>query len=412
MIQVESCKLANGLRLLHHYDASTRMVAVNLLYDVGSRDEKPCLTGLAHLMEHLMFTGSLNAPSFDAPLQKAGGESNAWTSCDVTNYYDVLPAHNLETAFWLESDRLLNLSLDDASVELQKSVVMEEFKQRCLNQPYGDIWHLIHETAYSAHPYRWPTIGLRLDDIAKVTTADVRNFFESNYSVDRLVLCVSGNVRFDNVLKLAEKWFGDITPHGNAKCHYTKEPPQLAPRMAKASRDVSHDMIVRAYHMCGRGETGYRASDMLSDILSNGKSSRLYRNLLMGSGLFIDIDASVSGYFDPGLFYIKGRLAPGVDWQQASDAIDHEIDKLLNFGVTEHEVTKCANKYASTFLFDNIAYAEKAVRMCEYELLSSVAGINQEIEHYRSLTPDDVLHAAREILRPENCSTIYYGPNA
>ncbi len=412
MIKVESYKLPNGLRLLHHYDASTRMVALNLLYDVGSRDENPSMTGLAHLMEHLMFTGSLNAPSYDGPLQKAGGSSNAWTSCDVTNYYDVLPAHNVETAFWLESDRLLSLSLDDESVALQKSVVIEEFKQRCLNQPYGDILHLVHGSAYTVHPYRWPTIGLATDDIEKATSADVRRFFESHYSVDRLVLAVSGNVRFDVAVKLAEKWFGDILPRPTVKRSLPQEPVQSSPRLVKACKDVPHNMILKAYHMCGRNDAGYRACDMLSDVLSNGKSSRLYRNVLMNSGLFIDIDASVSGLYDPGLFYIKGRLSPDVEWEQASEAIDREIVSLLDGGVTEREVAKCANKYASTFLFDNIAYAQKAVKMCEYELCSSVAEMNQDIELYRSLTPDDILHAAQQVLRPENCTTLYYGPDA
>ena len=234
MIKVESHKLSNGLRLLHHYDASTRMVALNLLYDVGSRDENPGMTGLAHLMEHLMFTGSLNAPSYDGPLQKAGGSSNAWTSCDVTNYYDVLPAHNVETAFWLESDRLLSLNLDDESVALQKSVVIEEFKQRCLNQPYGDILHLAHGSAYTVHPYRWPTIGLATEDIEKATTADVRRFFESHYSVDRLVLAVSGNVKFDVAVRLAEKWFGDIPPRPTVKRSLPQEPVQSSPRLVKA----------------------------------------------------------------------------------------------------------------------------------------------------------------------------------
>ena len=411
MIQVESYKLPNGLRLLHHFDVSTRMVAVNLLYDVGSKDESPEMTGLAHLMEHLMFAGSRNAFSYDGELQKAGGESNAWTSNDVTNYYDVLPAHNVETAFWLESDRLLNLSLNDENVALQKSVVMEEFKQRFINQPYGDIYHLLRGAAFTTHPYRWPVIGRDLSDIEKVTTSDVINFFESHYSVDNLVLCVSGNISFDRVIELAQKWFGDISPRCSYRRNLPQEPEQNEPKIIRAHRDVPHNMIYKAYHMCGRRDVDYQACDMLSDVLSNGKSSRFYQNILMKTDCFVDLDASVSGDFEPGLFYIKGRLDSNTSWEQASEIIDREIEYLWTGGISDYEVKKCANKYASSFLFENLAYAEKALKLCEYELLSSAADMNSEINRYRMLTPGRVQDVAKKILRPENCTTLFYGPN-
>lgn len=412
MIQFDSCRLPNGLRVINHYDASTRMVAVNLLYDVGARDESPQLTGLAHLMEHLMFAGSAHVASYDGELQRAGGDSNAWTTNDVTNYYDVLPAQNVETAFWVESDRLMVLSLTDHNVELQKSVVMEEFKQRCLNQPYGDVQHLLHGAAYTTHPYRWPTIGLRLDDIAQVTTADVNAFYESHYSVDRLVLCVSGNVTFERTAELAQKWFGDLAPRSTVARRLPVEPEQTQPREVWAKRDVPHNMIVRGYHTCARTDGDYQATDLLSDVLANGDSSRFRRNVLTQTDLFVDLDASVLGSADPGMFYIRARLRDGVGWRQASDAIDAELSRLLTGGVTEAEVSKYANKFASNYLFENIGYAEKAVKLCQFELQSAAADAATEPDRYFCLTPGDVERVARSVLRPENCTTLYYGPDA
>ena len=397
------------------------MVAVNLLYHVGSKNEHPHRTGLAHLMEHLMFTGSKYAPNYDAPLQAAGGESNAWTSVDITNYYETLPAHNIETAFWLESGRLMDLNLSEESIDTQKRVVMEEFKQRCLNQPYGDLGHVVNALAYQVHPYRWPTIGLKLEHIQEASYDEIVAFFHAYYAVNNAILCVSGHIDFDRVVELAEKWFGDMMPHQQPPRQIPAEPEQTEPRLKRVCRTgVPQDMIYLLFPMCGRGGADYQACDNVSDILSNGTSSRFYRHVLVPSGLFTELDASVRGNEDSGLFIIRGRLTKNADFERAKTAIEAEIQRLFDAPPTQHEIEKCVNKYESNLLFENIGYAEKAVKLCRYELLGmahpetglSAHSINTEIERYRALTPEKVLEVARRLFSPQRCSVLYYGPNA
>lgn len=408
MINVSTHTLNNGLRVLHHYNGATRMVAVNILFDVGSRDETPEHTGLAHLMEHLMFTGSKNAPSFDDALQAAGGESNAWTSADITNYYDILPAQNIETALWLESDRLLNLNLNHQSIALQKSVVTEEFKQRYLNQPYGDLYHLLHGAAFTVHPYRWPTIGLNVEDIASVDDEVVADFYHSHYAVNNAILCVAGNVTFDKTIALVNKWFGDIPPHEVAARSLPREPRQLSPRLVERTAPVPADMIFRAYHMCSRTDHDFPATDLLSDILANGTSSRFYRNVVTKKGIFTELDASVAGLYDPGLFYVRGRLNPGCSFSDAEKAIDEELEKLIAEGVTDYEVQKYTNKFLANDMFESVHYVEKAARLCRYELLMGANEINNEVARYRAVDAGHIMNVAREVLRPENCTTLHY----
>lgn len=412
MIDILTHTLDNGLRIVHNKDATTQMVALNLLYDVGSRDESPERTGMAHLFEHLMFGGSANIPDFDKPLQAAGGESNAWTSDDITNYYDIIPAHNIETAFWLESDRMNELAFSSKNLETQRSVVMEEFKQRCLNMPYGDVNHIMRSEAYKCHPYRWPVIGLDLSHIEEVTADEVKDFFYSHYAPDNAVLSVSGNVDFDEVVRLSEKWFGGIARRNTAPRNLTPEPAQADERRISVKRDVPQDMIIKAYHMCGRMDSSYHACDLISDILSNGNSSRFYRNLLMRGNVFTDIDASVSGSIDPGLMVIRGRLQPGTTFDTAEKAIDKEIRRMCEESVSGFEIEKCVNKFESKELFGNISYQEKASGMAYYELLGDAAMINREVGNYRKLTAGNIQDAAAEMFREENCSTIFYGPNA
>lgn len=412
MISFNTYRLKNGLRMLHYYDKNTQMVALNLLYDVGSKDEDPKATGLAHLFEHLMFTGSKNAPNYDAALQAAGGSSNAWTSVDMTNYYETLPAHNVETAFWLESDRLMNLNLSDEGIETQKSVVIEEFKQRCLNVPYGDFYHICNDLAYKVHPYRWPTIGLNVDDIKNASHDEIKAFFASHYAVNNLILCVSGHVEFEKAVALAEKWFGDFSPVDLKPRNLPQEPLQTEQRFLSVNRDVPQNMIVMMYHMCGRGGADYQACDMLSDVLSNGTSSRFYRNVMVKSGLFTELDASVSGTFEPGLFLVRARLADGVSFDKAQKAIDDELSDFLNTGASAYEMEKCANKYESTQLFETITYEKKGVKLCQYELLSDASDINKEVQKYRSLTQAGMMDVAQKLLNPNNCSILYYGPDA
>jgi predicted Zn-dependent peptidase len=412
MIQFNTHRLNNGLRLIHHHDATTSMVAVNLLYDVGSSDEAPTKTGLAHLMEHLMFSGTKHVAKYDEMLQQAGGDSNAWTNIDVTNYYDILPSHNLETALWLESERLVNLNLTEENIEVQKAVVIEEFKQRYLNQPYGDVIHLTHGQAYQVHPYRWPTIGLDVDTIRGFTRADITAFHNRFYSVGNMVICLSGNVNFDTAVRLVEKWFGDIEGEAPHSRQLPAEPAQDAPRFMTHHSDVPNNMIFRTYHMCSRTSDNYQTTDLVSDILGNGMSSRFYQQLILATDIFADVDASVLGSRDPGLFYVRARLADGVDFDKANNAIDDVLKRLVEDGATQHEIDKCVNKFLSNKLFENVGYAEKAVSLCGHELLWGANGINAENDLYRTITPADIARVVERLFDTNNCSTIYYGPDA
>lgn len=412
MIEFNKYTLANGLRLIHHYNAVTSMVAVNLLYDVGSSDEDSSKTGLAHLLEHLMFSRTRHITKFDDVMTRVGGTSNAWTSIDVTDYYEELPAVNLETALWLESERLLNLDLTDENIEIQKSVVIEEFKQRYLNQPYGNIMHLTHGMAYKTHPYQWPTIGKDVDTIKRLTRDDVVNFHQRHYAVNNAVMCVSGNVGFEETVELVEKWFGDIEGRRRTPRNLPQEPEQGSPRFMTHRSDVPNNMIYRTYHMCGRCDNDYQATDLLSDVLGNGTSSRFHKDLIQGTKMFSEVSASVLGSRDPGLFYVRACLAPDVDFDEANAAIDVVLNRLLDEGVTQHEVDKYVNKYISNKLFDSVGYAEKASLLCSHELLWGADGINTENDRYRRLAPADIRRVASQVLNANNCSTIFYGPDA
>lgn len=411
MLDFTQHRLDNGLTVLHHRDGATRMVAVNLLYNVGSSDEHQPLTGIAHLLEHLMFTGSAHVPSYDQALQAAGGESNAWTSVDATNYYDVLPAVNLETALWLESDRLMSLTLSDQSIATQKSVVIEEFKQRCLNMPYGDLNHLVCELAYQEHPYRWPAIGRRVADIDSATADDVRQFHQEHYAVGNAVLCISGNVELDVALDGAKRWFGDIPAKLLTHRRHPCEPEQCRERLLEVSRDVPQTIITRAYHMPGRASHSFAACDILSDVLSNGKSARFYQNAVLPTDLFTELDASVSGTLDPGLFFIRAKLAPGATVEQAQGVIDTELQRLLTDGVRQYELEKFVNKHIAADRFESLGYLQQAMRLCMYHQLGNVEWVNTEEQHYRCLTTDDILEAAHSVLQPHNCSTVIYRSN-
>lgn len=400
--------LAGGLTLLHHPDAATRMVAVNLLYNVGSSDEHQPLTGLAHLLEHLMFTGSANAPDFGQALEAAGGESNAWTSVDATNYYDVLPATNLDTALWLESDRMMGLNLDSNSIDTQKRVVIEEFKQRCLNVPYGDMSHLMGTLAYTVHPYRWPPIGRSVEDIERLTADDVRQFHHDHYAASNAVLCISGNVDLQRAIDAAERWFGDIKPrHIAPRCHPI-EPQQTQPRLLEVQRDVPQTVIYRAYQMPSRRSPLYPACDILSDVLAGGKSARLYQNLVLKTRLFATVDASVSGTLDNGLFFVRAWLAPGASVDDAQQAIDGELQRLLADGIEDYELEKFVNKHIATSRFEGVGYLQQAMRLCLYEQLGDANLVNTEEQLYTRLTTDDIMAVARRVLQPARCSTIIY----
>ena len=408
MITVNKYQFLNGLRLLHHADSNTRMVAINLLYDVGARDESPDCTGFAHLFEHLMFGGSLHIPDFDTALQKAGGENNAWTSNDITNYYTIVSRQNVETAFWLESDRMLGLDFSQHSLDVQKAVVMEEFKQRTLNQPYGDIPAIIRELAYREHPYRWPVIGRDISHIEKATLEDVRSFFYNHYAPNNAILAVVGDISFEEALRLSEKWFSPIEKRNIAPRCILPEPEQEAPRYKEVVRDIPSDAIVKAYHMGRRCDADYQTCDLMSDILSNGRSSRLFRRLVMEKSLFTSIDASITGDIDAGLFLINGRLNQGVSLQQADEAIEEELGRLCRESASEQEIGKMVHKFETGYLFSNLSYVDKAANLSYFELIDAAESIDREVEKYYRITPESLQKTAQAVFRANNMSTLYY----
>ena len=408
MIEFKNFELPNGLKVIVHQDNSTPLACINILYNVGSRDENENKTGFAHLFEHLMFGGSINISNYDEPLQRVGGENNAFTTNDITNYYLSLPAENLETGFWLESDRMLSLAFSEKSLEVQRNVVIEEFKQRYLNQPYGDVWLLLRPLAYKTHSYKWDTIGKEISHIENATMEDVKNFFKKFYTPNNAIMVVAGNVDFENVKQLAEKYFGPITKGFEYKRNIPQEPEQKEERTLTVERDVPLNAIYKAYHMCARGDKEYYTVDLISDILSRGNSSRLYNSLVKEKKLFSDINAFVLGEFDKGLFVVTGKLTEGVSMDQAEKAIEEELNKLKTELVSENELTKVKNKIESSHTFGEMDVLNKATNLAIAELLGGADIINKEVEKYLAVTDKQIMQQAKEILRKENCSTLYY----
>ena len=386
MIQVNRYTLANGLRIVHNEDDSTQMVALNLLYDVGARDEDPSHTGFAHLFEHLMFGGSLHIPDYDTPVQNAGGENNAWTNNDITNYYITLPHQNVETGFWLESDRMLSLDFSPKSLEVQRQVVIEEFKQRNLNQPYGDASHLLRELAYESHPYRWPTIGKEIAHIAQATLEEVKDFFYRFYAPNNAILSVTGHISFEETIRLAEKWFGPIPARNISPRQLPAEKPQTAVRRKTVERKVPVDAIYMAFHMSNRMHPDYYVYDMITDILSNGRSSRFIQSLVQEQKLFTSIDAYISGSLDEGLLHVTGKPVEGVSLEQAEEAIWKELEKMKTVPVSEQELEKVKNRYESEQIFNNINYLNVATNLAFFELTGKAEDINEEVGKYRAVT--------------------------
>lgn len=407
-MKINKHTLSNGLRLVHHEDTSTQMVALNIVYDVGARDEHPDHTGFAHLFEHLMFGGSVHIPDYDTPLQLAGGENNAWTNNDITNYYLTVPKPNVETAFWLESDRMLELAFSQQSLEVQRGVVMEEFKQRCLNQPYGDVGHLIRSLAYRVHPYRWPTIGKDLSHIEQATLEEVKTFFYRHYAPNNAVLAVTGNISWDETVRLTEKWFAPIPRREVPVRQLPQEPEQTEERRMTVERNVPLDALFMAYHMCSREDADYYAFDILSDILSNGRSSRLTRRLVQEQKIFSSIDAYISGTRDAGLLFVNGKPAAGVSLEQAEDAVRRELEELRQSFIGDQELEKVKNKFESTQIFGNINYLNVATNLAWYELIGQAEDIDREVGRYRSVTPEQLHTVARRAFRDENRVVLYY----
>lgn len=408
MIQVNRYTLANGLRIVHNEDDSTQMVALNLLYDVGARDEDPSHTGFAHLFEHLMFGGSLHIPDYDTPVQNAGGENNAWTNNDITNYYITLPHQNVETGFWLESDRMLSLDFSPKSLEVQRQVVIEEFKQRNLNQPYGDASHLLRELAYESHPYRWPTIGKEIAHIAQATLEEVKDFFFRFYAPNNAILTVTGHISFEETVRLAEKWFGPIPARNISPRQLPAEKPQTAVRRKTVERKVPVDAIYMAFHMSNRMHPDYYVYDMITDILSNGRSSRFIQSLVQEQKLFTSIDAYISGSLDEGLLHVTGKPVEGVSLEQAEEAIWKELEKMKTVPVSEQELEKVKNRYESEQIFNNINYLNVATNLAFFELTGKAEDINEEVGKYRAVTAEQIQATSVRCFVPENCSILYY----
>ena len=400
--------LDNGLRLVHSRDESTQMVALNILYNVGARDEHPEHTGFAHLFEHLMFGGSVNIPDYDMPLQLAGGENNAWTNNDITNYYLTVPRQNVETGFWLESDRMLSLDFSERSLEVQRGVVMEEFKQRCLNQPYGDVGHLLRPLAYQKHPYQWPTIGKDLSHVANATLEEVKAFFFRFYAPNNAILAVTGNISFEEAVELTEKWFGSVPRREVPVRNLPQEPEQTEERRLTVERNVPLDSLFMAYHMCSREDADYYAFDILSDILSNGRSSRLTRRLVQEQKLFSSLDAYISGTRDAGLLHISGKPSAGVSLEQAEAAVRKELEELKSGFVGEQELEKVKNKFESTQIFGNINYLNVATNLAWFELTGQAEDIDREVDNYRSVTAEQLHRVAQQTFRDENGIVLYY----
>nr|WP_321452997.1 pitrilysin family protein [uncultured Carboxylicivirga sp.] len=408
MINIEKRTLANGLRVVVHVDRSTPLAAINIVYNVGAKNEHPDKTGFAHLFEHLMFGGSKNIPSYDAPLQLVGGDNNAWTNNDVTNYYLTLPAENLETGFWLESDRMLELDFSEKSLEVQRKVVIEEYKQRYLNQPYGDIPLLVGPMAYKVHPYQWPTIGKNISHIENATLSDVKDFFYSHYAPNNAVMVVSGNVDPDQVFKLADKWFGDIPYRTIDKKPIPPEPEQTEERKVEVERDVQASLIHMVYHIGCRTDKDFYTTDLLSDVLSNGPSSRLTQSLVKDQQLFSNINAYISGDHHPGLFTVTGRLLPSTSMEQAEAAIHQQLNEISTTKVSDYELQKVKNKIESSLVFSEINFLNKAMNLAQFELLSKAEDINHEVEKYRTVTADGLIEMAQKTFKASNRSTLYY----
>jgi zinc protease len=408
MIPFASFKLDNGLQVLVHEDPSVDIAVVNILYDVGSRDEQADRTGFAHLFEHLMFGGSQNIPNYDEPLQRVGGENNAFTSTDVTNYYLTVAAANLETAFWLESDRMLGLSFDPEVLEVQRGVVIEEFKQRYLSQPYGDVWLKLRPLAYKVHPYQWATIGKEISHIEKATMEDVKQFFYQHYLPSNAVLVVAGKVTLDQVRDLSEKWFGPIPSRSKPARALPEEPKQVEKRSITVEAAVPANALYKTYHMPGRFNKDFYAVELLNDILGHGQSSRLFHRLVKQQEIFTSISAHGMGSIDPGLVIVSGRMNSNVSFQQAEKAVDDILDEIVHEGVKDEELAKVKNQAESTLEFDEVEVMNRAMNLAFASLSGDANLVNQEAERIRSVTSPDIKRIAGEIFAEKNSSVMYY----
>jgi len=408
MVQYNKFVLDNGLRVLVHEDNSTPMAVVNVLYDVGAKDEEPNKTGFAHLFEHLMFGGSLHIPDYDDPLQRAGGENNAYTTNDLTNYYCSMPAENIETAFWLESDRMLSLAFSKKSLEVQRKVVCEEFKEHYINKPYGDVWFKMRELAYKTHPYKWMTIGKELSHIENATIDDVKAFFFKHYRPINAILVVAGNVKTEAVKALAQKWFGPIESGEKYNRNLPQEPKQTHAKFVEVTANVPLDALVKAWHIDARLQQGYYVADLISDVLGGGGSSRLFQKLVKEKQYFSNLDCYHFGSIESGLLNIEGKLVKGVKIEEADAAINLELNKIMEELIDENELQKVKNKTESVIAFEDMSIMSRASSLANYELLGDANLMNTELARYKSITTEDIRNYSRIIFDSNNSNTLYY----
>ncbi len=408
MIEFNKFTLSNGLRVMVHEDHSTPLAVVNVMYDVGARDEQENKTGFAHLFEHLMFGGSINIPDYDEPLQRAGGENNAYTTNDLTNYYCSLPAENIETAFWLESDRMLSLAFSEKSLDVHSKLVCEEFKAHYINKPYADVWHKMRALAYTVHPYKWMTIGKELSHVENANIQDVKSFFFKHYRPINAVLVVAGKVKTDEIKLLAEKWFGNIESGEKYQRNIVQEPVQTKARLLKYTADVPLDAIIKTWHMGGRLSTSYYIADLITEILGGGSSSRLYQSLVKEKQLFSSLDCYHFGTIEPGLLTIEGKLVKGIEMEKAEQAIEEELEKIKTNLINEHELEKVKNKTESVLAFEDMSIMNRANSLAFYELIGDAALINTELSKYQAVTNLDIRNYAKEIFTDNNSNTLHY----
>ena len=408
MLSIRRKILENGLRVVVHEDHTTPLAACNIVYNVGSRDEHPEHTGFAHLMEHFMFTGSKNVPDFDKVLQKVGAINNAYTSQDITHYYEVLPANNLETALWIESDRMLELAFRQESLDIQKQVVIEEFKENYLNRPYGDLMMLFNQMAYERHPYQWLPIGKKPEHIAEVDMAMIKDFYYRFYRPNNAVLVVAGNVYFDEVIALAEKWFGDIPAGESVRKEYPQELPQTAARIQIVERLVPSDVLMKGWHMCNRMHPDYYACDLLSDMFGTGQSSYLYQKLVTEKKLFTDISASIMGTTDNGLFLISGRPVEGVSIETADEALCEFLYHFQAGSTFPHDLRKVQNRAEAVLLNNDIKIDDRATNIAVGETISNAEYFLNERQHYFDVTEEQMLRLVSEMLTENKSNTLYY----
>ncbi len=408
MIYYNRFVLDNGLRVLVHEDHSTPMAVMNIMYDVGAKDEDPSRTGFAHLFEHLMFGGSINIPDYDEPLQRAGGENNAYTTNDLTNYYCQLPAQNIETAFWLESDRMLSLAFSEKSLEVQRKVVCEEFKEHYINKPYGDAWHKMRALAYEHHPYRWMTIGKELKHVEDARIEDVKSFFFKHYRPVNAILVVAGNVKTDEIRTLAEKWFGSIESGVKYERRLPAEPVQTQPRLLEVRQDVPLDALYKTWHIDSRLEKGYYVADLISEVLGGGTSSRLYQLLVKEKKLFSNIECYHFGSVDRGLFTIEGKLVKGVKMHAAEEAVNEIVARMQSEMISDAELQKVKNKTESVIAFEDMSVMNRANSLAFYELLGDADLMNKELEKYQAITSADIMEYSKEIFNVNNSNTLHY----